>query len=1190
MFLKRIDLIGFKSFADKTTLEFSPGLTAVVGPNGSGKSNVADAIRWVLGEQSAKSLRGNRMEDVIFAGSETRRAVNFCEVSLTLDNEDGHLPVSYKEVNITRRVYRSGESEYLLNRQPCRLKDILELFMDSGLGRESYSIIGQGRIEEMLSTHPEDRRGPFEDAAGIVKFKHRRKEAERKLGETDANLTRIDDIIAELEREERPLAVEAKRAREYLDIEAELKTTEAQILMHDIDSLSEQRKQLAAESSSLVSQRSAAKDRLRESEEQLKHENLQLEQKQEEMEMVQEQLARLTAQREEWTREAAVYQERRVHLLAAQADRQNQVEEARRELNQLAERQKHIDLRQSEIAADWAKMRQEERTLSALVLTENRTKLERELEELNNLYITWHQEAATARNIYRSLQERDAADSKQRAWLVAEAERLDKLRQEAKEILEANKVMAAKEREGLASMDQRLSEVSQQFRELGKEDSRWKEERQRLRQELAALQSRVELLGDLESGYDGYALGVKTVLQAKDAGRLEHIYGSIANLIRVPKELELAIETALGGAVQNLLVASEEDARRAIEYLKQRHAGRATFMPLSVIRGRYLSEEEAAIVKQDEGALGVASQLLQYHSNYEQAIAHLLGNVVVAKTLVDANRLARKLRYRVRLVTLEGDVVAPGGLMSGGSHARKGPGLLGRTREKQETEERLAELQEKEQQAGAELALVENRMREIERLGQTLTKERTEIAERLTVAEASIRDAELRLVNAEEKWQAVQFEIEESKESDELRRTRLQQAAEKVEETEARIAQGEQQLTEIRKKIQDWDQNAQQTQEQLTALRVQMATLEQEKSANQQRLQELSGEKAKLEQRLQTADKDLSEFAALLAELAEREQELQERLKNSFQEKEEIEHRMLWLRQERQVLESSLRVKDKAVHEARAALAAVEERTHRLAVLEERTDAELRHALEKLGQQYEMTYEWAISKLERLENVEKARETVRNLRLKLQSMGHVRVSAWEEWNRLTERLRFLQSERDDVLAAKAQLLDVIQNLDEQMQERFQATFDQIRSEFQIVFRQLFQGGRADLQLTDPEHLLTTGIEVIAEPPGKKLQSLNLLSGGERALTAMALLFAILRVRPVPFCVLDEVEAALDEGNVGRFAQQLQAFAAATQFIVITHRRGTMEAADVLYGVTMQELGVSSMVSVRIAEDWEDEPA
>lgn len=1184
MFLKRIDVFGFKSFADKTKLEFAPGITAVVGPNGSGKSNIADAIRWVLGEQSAKSLRGSKMEDVIFAGSDSRRSVNFCEVSLTLDNLDHHLPVVYDEVTVTRRVYRSGESEYMINKQPCRLKDINELFMDSGLGRESYSIIGQGKIEEMLSTRPEDRRGPFEDAAGIVKYKFRRKEAERKLDETEANLLRVDDILAELLRQAGPLEEEAERAKRFKELRDELTNHEISLLVKEIESLQDRWNTLSQLVEQLTAERESSAQQLLGEDEALKGAKREFELQNEASETLQQQLMAGVEERQRLDGNVLLLEERVGNTSQQMVDKRRQSEQINEEIDMLTREMTILDERVRELTAILSVKNSDLEVASAEVDPAGRNTLEEQIGRLNAELIESHHDAATLRNEIKVADESVQHEGKQRDRLSHERQRYE---QELEKLETLNESLQGQLREqnGLqGDIQVQLDELSSQLREQTQQEASCVAALNKLQSEQASLESRAELLKDLEDGYDGYALGVRTVLQAGSKERLKGIHGSVASLLSVPKRYETAVEIALGQTLQNVVVDTEADARAAIEMLKSRQAGRATFMPLSVIRSRLLPGHDVAKIRGHAGFIGVASELIEANPKYRSLVEYVLGNVVVAQKLVDANELARLLGYRVRVVTLEGDIVSPGGVMSGGSHQRKGPGLLGRTRERQELQARLSGLGVQQEEWRERQRNLREAIGEIHQQQRQLLQDVEVARTNQAKLQTGLKETQTRKQGVVERLGGLEWEWNQLEQGRSAWEKRAKDARTRLVEVEEKLERIEEALASNRKHLEDWDKTAALAQERLTSLKVEVAAQTQELTTARQQMADV----ARRMQRYQEQQAQLQLETEVLQQNAEKTSaeivQTKEQLARIVQSVADLDQQLLEVREQRRIAEAEVVAAEKAFRTQQQALTSVEEQLHRQEVSAERIDLELHHALQRMGENYHMTFEWAKTHFPPPESLDEVRRKVDRLKRQMSEMGNVSLGAIDEWARLSERIEFLAKEQEDLRLAQSQLHDVIQEIDDEMSRRFGETFEHIRVEFQAAFRHLFNGGRADLELTNPENLLKTGIEVIAQPPGKSLQNLNLLSGGERALTAMALLFAILRVRPVPFCVLDEVEAALDEANVGRFAQHVRRFADETQFIVITHRRGTMEEADVLYGVTMQESGVSSLIAVRLADD------
>ncbi|MFD1407438.1 chromosome segregation protein SMC [Kroppenstedtia eburnea] len=1186
MHLKRLDMIGFKSFADRTELEFTPGVTAVVGPNGSGKSNVTDGMRWVLGEQSAKSLRGASMQDVIFSGSDSRKPVGYCEVSITFDNTDHKLHLDYSEVTVTRRVYRSGESEYYINKQSCRLKDITELFMDTGIGKEAYSMIGQGRIDEILSHKSEDRRAIFEEAAGIVKYKSRKREAEKKLESTDQNLSRIQDLVSELEDQVAPLEEQAEKAKQYKEWKSELARTEIGLYVHKIEMLHQnwqeanrslqERKEEQARLAADVSKREADLEELRWK---IGQKEEQLESLQGELLSVSEELEKTEGQREvlqerSRNRAEAMEQSRmRIRELEEEkerltADLQRQQERLREKEKQLAETESGLKEAESRLSGEGDGLESDLDRLkeSLQQLLNDRTRLQTDrhhLEEEGRKTAERKEQLA----VQEELEKRTAAD------LQARIDGLDK---ELKEIGEALDRCAEQYREQVEEkrgLEKDISTAARLLREV--------------EQKRDNLRSRREIVKEMDAEHAGFFQGVKEILKARDrgAGELAGVRGAVAQLIRVPEAYEAAIETALGGAMQHLVVEDEQTGRNGIRFLKERRGGRATFLPLDVIRERLLPTREREILTGLPGVVGIAADLVETDPDYHILIGNLLGQVIVARTLEDANTIARRMAYRFRVVTLEGDVVNPGGSMSGGSRQKNRANLLGRSRQVEELDQEIAAAQaelkqaeEAHQEARARMDELEARMDGVQKEGEKLRRREQELnATRREVA------VEVRTLESQrEKTDSEQVRIEE-----EARRIQ-----ERLSQLDEGIAAMDEQETELRRRIhQALEQMERQASEkdeasrEVTDWKIKAARLNQEREYLESDCRRLEGEEERLTHQLaelreqlaglESGESDHREESGFLAERAE---ELRER-------KVTAQEALTAAKKERDSLHSDRGELEQELRTLRQNLKKQEEELHQQEVKANRMDVELNHLLEKLAEEYEISFELARERYEKPDEPQRAEREVRSLRGKIASLGEVNLGAIEEHNRLSTRLDFLSSQRDDLLEAKDSLQDVIRNIELEMSNRFQESFTVIREEFVDVFAKMFGGGRADLRLTEPDNLLETGIEIIAQPPGKKPQNLGLLSGGERALAAIALLFAVLRYKPVPFCVLDEVDAALDEANLSRFTRYLREFSQKTQFIIITHRKRTMEGADVMYGVTMEEAGVSKIVSVRL-EDFE----
>ncbi|HZG17428.1 MAG TPA: chromosome segregation protein SMC [Candidatus Bathyarchaeia archaeon] len=1181
MYLKRLELAGFKSFADRTELEFVPGVTAVVGPNGSGKSNVSDSIRWVLGEQSAKSLRGAKMEDVIFAGSDSRKPVNFAEVTLTLDNSDRSLDMEYTEVSVTRRVYRSGESEYSINKRPCRLKDITELFMDTGLGKEAYSIIGQGKIEEILSTKSEDRRGIFEEAAGIVKYKTRKREAEKKLEDTEQNLVRIHDIVSEISEQIGPLREQAETAKNYIALKKQLTDHEVSLYVQQIEAThakwEEAAKQVELLKEDLL--RYATEASSREAElEQAKHRVNEIDQSIEELQQV---LLTVSEEAEKVEGQREVLKERLRNL---SANRQQTMEQ----LHRITEKQHATEaaLAEEKKRAEETKKRMDE-ARQALLDAENQfaanaQTLSDDVDRMKSDYFEKLNEMANLRNEMRHHEQQIQTHQARLDRLSQEKLRLDneeaerqKKADEVKRVLEETDVAI---QATLDAYKQLLDQVKQGQSAL----ENVRQEQRRLEQKREATKSRLDLIKEMQAEFAGFQQGVKEILKARENG-FRGIHGAVAELVVVPEKVETAIEVALGGALQNVVVENEAAGREAIAYLKKHNAGRATFLPLDVIRPRSVQPDDRRLLDKEAGVVGIASTLVTFDDTYRSILESLLGNVIVTETLEQANRVARLCGYRYRVVTVDGDIVNAGGSMTGGALKKNTTNLLGRGRQAEELEAEIAEIEQliaqqvkqiREHQE--ELSLSETKQEQLRSEGETLRLREQEMKGLLQQIESEGRSLSERLLLIQQDMAGLVKEMEESKQKQQELTAALEVLAAEEKTMQESIAAAE---TRRQEQLTHKDE----INERITSLKVLDAKTKQEHHSRLEQIERLEEQRTALQREWEELNQSLSALDDLESGNDSAGKELDGKIAELRQDKDRVAGLIQERRQDRALLFSQQEQVEQETKEIRKKVKSIEEKLHQEEVKGNRYDVELDNLLKKLSEEYEMSYDMAKAKYPPRGEIASEQQIVARLKREIAALGTVNLGAIEEYDRLSERQTFLSSQEADLNQAKDMLYQVIAEIDEEMSRRFKETFDEIQIQFRDVFVQLFGGGRADLILSDPEKLLETGIDIVAQPPGKKLQNLALLSGGERALTAMALLFAILRVKPVPFCVLDEVEAALDEANVNRFAEYMHHFSKQTQFICVTHRKGTMESADVLYGITMQEGGVSKIMSVRLED-------
>jgi len=1181
LYLKCIELQGFKSFPDKTVIRFGGGITAIVGPNGSGKSNIADAIRWVLGEQSSKTLRGTKMEDVVFDGTAERKAQGFAEVSLTVDNSDGRLPLSYEEITVSRRYYRSGESEYLINRVPVRLRDVHELFMDTGLGRDGYSIIGQGRIAEILSVRSEDRRQIFEEAAGISKYRYRKAEAERKLMSTEENLVRLRDILAELESRVEPLREQSEKARRFLELSGEKKALEISLWLHSIDAI-------RSGMDKLESELSISRNDLERAEEELSALAKSID---EAFERASRKTAEIEAVRGEQSRAAEEGQRRESEIALLR----NNAEHLERQISELDEAIAAERAGADSIEAQLAECRARAESLAARRRLEEE-ELARAIAEADELVAKAEafsgemtglrraadaaRESATALRIRQS-----AAQSADVSW----REQLEKLKSEAEareraidELESARKALvrsAAEKNERLDGLKNVIKGYELKVKAQKEKNERAAAELSKLRAELSELLLRRDTLADMERHFEGFAHSVKAVMQQAGRGGLSGILGPVSSLLRVDEKYATAIETALGGSLQNIVTRTEDDAKRAIEYLKSTGQGRATFLPVSAVKGQTLSASE---FKDFPGFVGIAKTLVRYDATYDGVFSSLLGRVAVVETLDDAVAIARRTGYRHRIVTLDGQLMSPGGSMTGGSAARNS-GILTRQGEIERLTAQAKSVKKRVDEAEAAYRQACERVQADEAYLDGANAEYRTAAEELAADRAMIDRKEFELGELAERART------EADEAARIERARCDIQAElksieaELSGLEAQIAQAEERYGALAAGHSDLEELRRAQGEAIAERRMALMATDKDIEAEARAAAELEERRAQQEDRagreLERKAELISSREALLADIARRESE-----RDAFAAKlAGFEERIAALLREREKCEQEtvrLRQNEKEKQSRRDLLMRETERleNRRLSVMNEYDSL-----VARLWDEYELTVSEAESLRVALDGVTKAQKRLGELRQAIKALGNVNVGAIEEYKQVRERYDFLRAQTEDLVAAKRELERIIDELTAQMRGIFTEQFSVINKEFASTFAELFGGGTAELSLTDPSDVLSSGIDIKVAPPGKIIKNLSSLSGGEQAFVAIALYFAIIKVRPTPFCVLDEIEAALDEVNVTRFAAYLRKLVKNTQFIAITHRRGTMEEADMLYGVTMQEKGVSKLLAINVNE-------
>jgi len=1181
LFLKRLDVLGFKSFAERISLDLVPGVTAVVGPNGSGKSNIIDAIRWVLGEQSAKSLRGTKMEDIIFAGSDARKSLNYAEVSLVLDNSDQFLPMEYNEISVTRRVFRSGESEFLINNQACRLKDIIDLFMDSGLGREAFSIISQGKVEEILNNKAEDRRAIFEEAAGVLKYKNRKKKAEIKLNETKENLLRVNDILSELETQVEPLKMQASVAKEFLEQKALLEQYEVALIVKEIEDLNNsyesikkaltQNKESERTLSVELQSKEATLISLREQAQILDESILDLQDVLmsvgQELEKIEGKKGVLIERKQNASTNKQTLEEQIAELEQKEVLLKSTIQVERDNYQQLLSEVKHLEeqlkIRKTEFKA----------------FDEN---VAEKIEVLKSEYIDKLSDQATLNN---ELKNSDAQ-------LQQIQSKLDKLDKENVQYIEErntiNQLMANKQNaveEVQKKLDSHVAQYTSLQRQLESLQTKYTKAESSLytaMQYLQKVKSRYETLNELEEDYSGFNQGVKEVLKAKNE-KLKGIYGAIAELIQVPKGYELAIETALSGGMQSIVVSDEAAARAAIDFLKKNQYGRATFLPLNTIKERRLNEAQKRLVENHPSFIGEAIDLVSFDAKFDAAISSQLGTIVIAKDLKGANDIAKTLSHRCRIVTVEGDVVNVGGSMTGGATKKSGSTIFSRKVEIEELKEKIAVMEK-------DIVLAEQKVKDMKQSMTTMQQDIEEerlAGEELRQEEQKAQNEKLQidyqLKTINERLQIYDYEKVELTEEKENLQTKITNTQELLTTLKAEINQLNELIETLSKQKQNDTSLKDQLQVMIQELQINYTSKKEQFTYLEAKLNTLTTDFEQITQKLESTKEDLHLLVSEMESSHSGEEQLIQLSVQKAQAKEQTTELIAKRREDRLRVANEINALDLDVKELNRRYKGLVEAIHHEEVKLNRLEVELDNCLAHLSTEYVLSFEAAKAQYELTVPLEEAKRKVKLIKLAIQELGSVNLGAIDEYDRVSERYQFLVEQKEDLTNAKETLFTVIDEMDEEMKRRFENTFKGISEHFEVVFGQLFGGGRAELRLTNPQDLLSSGVEIIAQPPGKKLQNLALLSGGERALTAIALLFAILKTRPVPFCILDEVEAALDEANVIRFSKFLRQFSLDSQFIVITHRKGTMEEADVLYGVTMQESGVSKLVSVRLEE-------
>ena len=1182
MYLKNIEVQGFKSFAQKINFEFHNGITGIVGPNGSGKSNVGDAVRWVLGEQSAKQLRGGNMQDVIFSGTETRKPLSFASVAITLDNSDHKLPVDFQEVTVTRRLYRSGESEYLINGSACRLKDIHEMFYDTGIGKEGYSIIGQGQIDKILSGKPEERRELFDEAAGIVKFKRRKNTTIKKLEEEQQNLVRVTDILSELTRQLTPLEKQAETAKIYLGKREALKELDVNLFLAENEHTEGLLKELEEKTKTAERQLQETGGAYEKTKEEYDRLEKELESLEEKMESLREETQGKALQKQQLEGQINVLNEQ---LSAGEQNREHYesrllsiAEELSKKEEAKKEQQEEGELLKEKTSEMKKKMKKKEEALSNI--QENIRECSAAVEDGKNEII----EILNTRATTKGKAQRFDTMMEQIGIRKAElSQKILKLKSEEEEQSGAMKRAAAKYEAITALIEEMNEECNRLNEEVFSIQEQLKNQNGQMEAGQAAYHreaSRLDSLKNMAERYDGYGNSIRRVMEQKE--RVPGIEGVVADLIQVNKDYEIAIETALGGSIQNIVTDNEQTAKQMIEFLKKNRFGRATFLPLSSVNARGEFSQKEAL--KEEGVIGLASELVNAAPRYQGVIRYLLGRVLVVDHIDHAIAIGRKYRHTLRMVTIEGESLSPGGSMTGGAF-RNNSNLLGRKREIEELEKKvrslkteLEEMQKSIDESRSKRNVIRDtiadfkeklRLQYIEqntaKMSMNQLEEKNEQIQRgYLQVQRDQMDMQRQVREVQEDHSRIKKELEESQKDEKELETFIETRQQELDEWKNEESEALKELEHIRLEVSSMGQKTQFTMENLSRLSSEISSFTEEKEKIRENLKLVKEE-------MEKKRKDISNLKNTIANFDEEEKVSKDSLKVLIEEKEERNKSHKAFFEKRDALSSQMSLLDKECFRLKS----------QAEKIEENREAQISY----MWEEYEITPNNALQyKKEELTDRQEMQKEIGKIKEEIRCLGTVNVNAIEDYKELLERHTFLSNQYEDLQQAEKTLEQIIEELDEGMRKQFSEKFREIQREFDKAFKELFGGGKGTLELSEDEDILEAGIRIISQPPGKKLQNMMQLSGGEKALTAIALLFAIQNLKPSPFCLLDEIEAALDDSNVGRFAGYLQKLTKNTQFIIITHRRGTMNAADRLYGITMQEKGVSTLVSVDLVEN------
>ena len=1190
MNFKKIELAGFKSFADKIEIKFDSGVTAIVGPNGCGKSNVADAIRWVLGEQSSKNLRGTSMQDVIFNGTEKRKSLSYCEVTLTFDNTDRYFNYDYDEVAITRKLYRSGESAYLINRQECRLKDIINLLYDSGIGKDGYSIIGQGKVEQIISSKPEDRRSIFEDAAGISKFKSRKIEAERRLERTRENIARVNDIVSEIERQMGPMKKQAENAKAYLAFKDQLKDLEINAYVFQYENAKNVKDQINLKIKSILEELNLESARLEETNANYAQSMERLSVIDKEIENVHNEILRLTVEIEQQSGEIKVIRER-INNLNLQKDKLNldvlnannalvkdNAELEFKKQKQLSLEQKigQLHLSYDDMSKDYLNL-VDELSAKEEESASTQQKMIDAMDKLSDIKSNFSKYQAEKQMLEENLKEANIRAENAKNSLLEKKAEYEKLADNCKKLFDEKNSTAKLYADSKFKQDSLYS----QMRDI-------ENDRHTINTKLQVYDNKKRMLEDMQNAFDGYQVAVKKLLL--DAKRNENIrnkmMGALATLITVPQKYETAIEVALGNAVQNIVTFNEQGAKELINYLKSNQYGRATFLPISTIKSKDLYHADKKVLTKN-GVFGVASELISYSSDIDNIISNLLGTTIIVDNLDTAIDVSHSTELSYKIVTLDGDVINPAGSMTGGSRKQEAANLISREREIQTL--------------GVEIQKLKAELLQKNTSFEEMQKEQEFLKNNINSFLENKNNAEISFVKENEKYQQLkniiadlQDEIDNLDASNASIKGRIEVISQELsgidqleENAQSSKAETTKFMTEKQALFNELRVKRETLNEQMTLIKIEIASNEAESSAIAEDLIRINQDIDKQNEILTNLNREISNIDETITEGEKLISNQFEKAENTEkkQQLDRIKQQQTELDSDKQKTQALIKDLDVKKQELNDSIAKINDRKYAEDMHLSKVDTELENMQEKIYEDYSLTYETCLEYKRPDFDISYAMSEIYRLKKEIQKLGAVNINAIDDIKVLLERYDEKSAQVADLSKAESELTEIIKDLSNEMTTRFNTAFQKVSENFKVTFKELFGGGNAKLELIESESgdPLDAGVDIVAEPPGKKLQNITLLSGGEKALTAIAILFSILKLRPMPFCLLDEIEAALDDSNVERFAQYLKRFSKVTQFIVITHRKPTMELADSLYGVTMEEKGVSRTVSVKLAD-------